>query len=591
MSETSRVKFLKVFLFLVFLFLIVKLYELQLYRDIEYKRQAESNSIRTIQHDPIRGLILDRNGKIVVDNVPSYTVTLTPYEFDLRNLDILTKILKVDRQYILEKISSAPSPFAPVKIRRDAPIRAIAYIEEHRNELRGVDYLIEHKRNYKSPGLASHILGYVKEITSSQLAIYKGLYKPGDQIGQSGLEKSYEPIIKGEKGYRFIMVDALGRFVGRYNDGKNDIPPGEGSDLILTIDIELQEFIEQLLQDKTGSVVVIDPRNGEILAMVSKPNYDLTLLSGYTPSQIWNSFNSDPQKPLLNRAISGLYSPGSTFKMILAVTALETGAVDLNWKVYCPGYFVYGNKVFKCHTSHGHGWVNLTKAIEVSCNVYFYNLMLKVNFDDWSRYGELFGFGRKTGVDLPEELPGILPSTDYFNRVYGVNKWTKGYLISLAIGQGEISATPLQLAGYAMALANSGKYHQPHLVKEIINKKTGKIEEVSYYTREIPVSQKTFDIVREAMYLVVNGSAGTGKGAKVEGINVAGKTGTAQNPHGNDHAWFIGFAPYENPEIAFAIIVENAGFGGAVAAPIAREIVKKYFELKNQRKEFKLVKW
>lgn len=587
----SRAKFLKVFLSVIFLLFIVRLYDLQLHRDIEYKKQAEGNSVRTIQHDPIRGLIFDRNGRIIVDNVPSYTVTITPNEFDTKNLDVLAKILKVDKKYIIDKLSNAPSQFSQVKIRRDAPMRAIAYIEEHRDELKGVDYIVEHKRNYRNPGFASHILGYVKEITPNQLSIYKGLYKPGDQIGHSGLEKSYEPLIKGEKGYSFIMVDALGRFVGKYNDGQNDISPSEGSDLVLTIDIELQSFIEQLFGDKTGSAVVIDPRNGEILAMVSKPNYDLTMLSGYTPVELWNLLNSDPKKPLLNRAISGLYSPGSTFKMILAITALETGAVDLNWKVYCPGYFVYGNKIFKCHTSHGHGWVNLTKAIEVSCNVYFYNLMLKVNFDDWSKYGWLFGFGRKTGIDLPEELGGILPSTEYFNKIYGVNKWTKGYLISLAIGQGEISATPLQMACYAMALANSGKYHQPHLVKKIINKKTGKVEELSYYTRGIPVSEKTFEIVREAMYLVVNSPSGTGKAAKVEGINVAGKTGTAQNPHGNDHAWFIGFAPYENPEIAFAIIVENAGFGGAVAAPMAREIVKKYFEIKNQKTEFKLAKW
>ncbi len=591
MELTSRAKFLKIFISIVFLFFVVKLYELQLYRDVEYKKRAESNSIRAIQHDPIRGLIFDRNGKIIVDNVPSYTVTVVPYEFDFKNLDILAKILKVDKKYIVEKIANATSPFSPVKIRRDASMKAISYIEEHRDELKGVDYIIEHKRNYLAPELASHILGYVKEITPVQLSIYKGLYKPGDQIGHSGLERGYEAFIKGEKGYSFIIVDALGRLVGRYNDGRNDIPPSEGSDLVLTIDIELQSFIESLFQDRNGSAIVIDPRNGEILAMVSKPSYDLTLLSGYTPDSVWNALNSDPRKPLLNRAISGLYSPGSTFKMILAITALETGAVDLNWKVYCPGYFVYGNKVFKCHTSHGHGWVNLTKAIEVSCNVYFYNLMLRVDFDEWSKYGALFGFGRKTGIDLPEELSGILPSTDYFNRVYGVNKWTKGYLISLAIGQGEISATPIQMAGYAMALANYGKYHQPHLVKRIVNRKTGKVEEVSYYTREIPVSQRTFDIVREGMYLVVNGPSGTGRTARVDGIDVAGKTGTAQNPHGEDHAWFIGFAPYENPEIAFVIIAENAGFGGAVAAPLAREIVKKYFELKNQRTGLKLAKW
>jgi len=591
MNGNFRLKFFKVVISLVFFAFAIRLYELQLYRDVEYKKQAQTNSIRAIQHDPIRGLILDRNGKIIVDNAPAYTVIITPYEFDMKNLELLARILKVDKNYIVDKIKTAPSPFAQVRIRRDAPISAIAYIEEHRDELKGVDYLIEHKRNYKEPTIASHILGYVKEITPDMLSVYKGLYKSGDQIGHSGLEKSYELIIKGEKGYSFVMVDALGRFVGRYNDGRSDIPPSEGSDLVLTVDLDLQSFIEGLFEGKSGSAVVIDPRNGEILAMVSKPNYDLSSLSGYTPPEFWNALNNDPRKPLLNRAISGLYSPGSTFKMILAITALETGAVDLNWKVYCPGYFVYGNKVFKCHTSHGHGWVNLTKAIEVSCNVYFYNLMLRVNFDEWSKYGSLFGFGKKTGVDLLEEVSGILPSTDYFNRVYGVNKWTKGYLISLAIGQGEISATPLQMACYAMALANYGNYHQPHLVKKVVNKRTGKVEEVSYYTRQIPVSKQTFDIVREAMYLVVNGPNGTGKSARVEGVNVAGKTGTAQNPHGNDHAWFIGFAPYENPEIAFAIIVENAGFGGAVAAPIAREIVKKYFELKNQRTEFKLVKW
>jgi penicillin-binding protein 2 len=583
-----KIKALKILTILIAVIMFVKLYELQLYKSVEYRKKSINNSVKTIIKDPIRGLIYDRNGKLIVDNVPSYTLTITPHLFDYKNLPLIAKLLNLPEEYIIEKIKSAPSRFTPVKIRRDVDIRTIAFVEEHRLELRGVDYMIENKRNYKSSARASHILGYVKEVSPRQIASSGGFYKQGDIIGYSGIEKSYDPLIRGEKGYDFILVDALGRFVAEYNDGKNNKPPGEGSNLILTIDAELQSFVEELLGDRPGTIVVIDPRNGEILAMTSKPDFDLSLLSGYTPPDVWNKLNSDPRKPLLNRVTQGLYSPGSTFKMVLAITALETKTIDLNWRVFCPGYFKFGNKIFKCHAGGGHGWVNLTRAIEVSCNVFFYNLMLKVNFDDWSKYGSMLGFGKKTGIDIPEEADGILPSTDYFNRIYGPDGWTRGYLISLAIGQGEVSVTPLQMAVYAMLLANSGKFHQPHLVKKVINKKTRSVEELEYNTTELPISQKTFDIIRNAMYLVVNSPNGTGKAARVDGIKVAGKTGTAQNPHGDDHAWFIGFAPFENPEIALAILVENAGFGGVVAAPMAREIIKKYFELKLNRKEIKL---
>jgi len=424
----------------------------------------------------------------------------------------------------------------------------------------------------------SHILGYTKEISDRQLARQPDIYRPGDVIGSSGIEAAYENVLRGERGYNYIVVNARGQFVADYSDGQKNVPSREGSDLFLTIDAELQAYAEELLEDRSGSIVAIDPETGGILALVSKPDYDLSYFSGVTPPDVWQQLNADTTQPLFNRAASSIYPPGSTYKLVLAAAALEDGIINERWTASCPGWYRFGNRVFRCHRAEGHGSVNVVEAIQKSCNVFFYQLMLKVGFDRWSNYGRLFGFGQRTGVGSFEETGGILPTTDYYNRIYGVGQWTRGNLISLAIGQGELSVTPMQMAVYAMLLANEGNYHQPHMVSHIYDFKSRNIFELPYETNQVQLSKSTWDILRRSMNLVVDYDGGTGRGAQVRGVSSAGKTGTSQNPHGENHAWYIGFAPYDNPKIAVAIVIENIGGGGRYAAPVAGRLIERYLQ-------------
>ena len=357
------------------------------------------------------------------------------------------------------------------------------------------------------------------------------------------------------------------------NDGKNDIKPVSGYDLILSIDADLQEYAEKLLGDRKGAVVALDPNNGEVLTLVSKPDFDLNDFSGKLSPEIWNKLNTDPDKPLFNRATLTRYPPGSTYKMVSAIASLQEGIMKSNSTIPCEGSFTYGDRVFKDHGAYGS--IGIVRSIEVSSNVFYYKLALKIGFDNWTKYGRMFGFGQKTGIDIPEETKGLLPSAEYFDKIYGPKGWTQGYLVSLGIGQGELGVSPLQMAGYCMALANSGTYYQPHLVRYFKNPNTNETVPVSYKKREMEVDKKNFDLVRQGMYYVVNGN-GTAHTIKTSLVEIAGKTGTAQNPHGRDHSWFIAFAPYDNPKIAICVLVENAGFGAAVAAPIAARLVIKY---------------
>jgi penicillin-binding protein 2 len=361
---------------------------------------------------------------------------------------------------------------------------------------------------------------------------------------------------------------------GSYNEGKSDIPVSEGSDLTLALDGKLQAFAESLMSDKRGAVVAIDPDDGGVLALVSKPDYDLTKFGGVTPVDVWTALNTDDAKPLFNRATLTRYPPGSTFKMVLAAAALQEGVINQHWTVGCTGAFRFGTRVFKDHVVHGS--TNLIESIQRSCNVYYYQLMLKTGFERWTDYGRAFGFGSPTGIDIMEENAGILPSSEYYDRVYGKGRWTQGYLVSLAIGQGEVGVTPLQMACYASALANEGHYYTPHVVEKVRNKGTGTTEIVATQARDIILSKTNWNAIREGMRRAVNEQGGTALTARVPGIAVAGKTGTAQNPGRKDHAWFIGFAPYDHPRIAICVLVENAGFGGVAAAPIAGLCIEQY---------------
>jgi penicillin-binding protein 2 len=559
-----------------FLILLGRLYQLQyIYRD-EYGKRSEENSIRTVVKVPVRGYVYDRKGKLIVDNRPSYIVMLTPIDFNAANIPLLSSILQMDEESLREKIRKARqfSLFNPTRIKRDIDFRTLSMLEENKSNLPGIEVQVESKRYYAMPAHASHMLGYVKEISDWQLDKLGEYYQQGDVVGSSGLEAKYEKYLRGEKGFEFISQNSKGQVIGNFNNGKYDISPKDGLDLHLAIDADVQALAESLLAGNRGAVVAIDPKDGGVIALASKPDYDLSYFSGVTPPDVWKRLNEDEEKPLFNRATLTRYPPGSSFKMILAIAALENHVIDENWRIQCRGAFVYGRKVFK--DLHVHGSTNVVEAIQRSCNVFFYQLMLKVGLDPWSEYGKEFGFGQATKIDILEENSGLLPSTEYYNRVYGKGKWTQGYLVSLGIGQGEVGVTPLQMACYASMLANKGHYSQPHIVQTIYNKSANTTDTVGVEHHDLHISERTWQIVREGMRRVVMEPGGTGGAARIPGIVVAGKTGTAENPHGKSHAWFIGFAPFDNPKIAICVLVENVGYGGSFAAPIAGMCMEKY---------------
>jgi penicillin-binding protein 2 len=334
-----------------------------------------------------------------------------------------------------------------------------------------------------------------------------------------------------------------------------------------------------------GALVAIDPNDGGILAMVSKPDFNPSVFSGVTSSEVWTKLNTDPDKPLFNRATMTRYPPGSTFKMLIAAAALEDGIINENYRITCRGSFRFGNRVFK--DTHVHGSMNVVQAIQQSCDVFFYQLVLKVGLDKLNEYGKRFGFGKPTGIDIGDETSGLIPSVEYYDRVYGKDKWTQGYLVSLGIGQGEVGVSPLQMAQYVAAFANNGTLIQPHAVNSIRNKRTNRIDIIDH--SEIPVwlNYDVMRMIREGMRRVVEEPGGTGGLARISGIVSAGKTGTAQNPHGADHAWYVGFAPFDQSRIAIAVMLENAGFGGTKAAPIAGMVMEKYLFGELRRKVYK----
>jgi penicillin-binding protein 2 len=564
---------------LVFLVFVGRLLQLQFLYFEELGKKSEENSIRTIPKEPVRGYMFDRFGRLVVDNRPAFTVMAMPFEFDPMRIPSLSRLLNVDPDVLLDRLKKgeAYSRFAPVKLQRDIDFRTLAQLEENRERLPGIDIQVESKRAYVTRARASHILGYLKEASEQQLRSLGPDYGPGDVVGSSGLEAEYEEALRGRKGAEFSLVNVRGQIVGSLDGGKNDKLPVDGRNLVLTMDFDLQAYAESLMTGHRGAVVAIDPEDGGILAQVSEPDYDLSLFSGVTDPDLWRALNTDEATPLFNRATLTRYPPGSTFKMIVAIAALENKVATPAWSVTCGGSFRFGRKVFK--DLHVHGTCDMLRALQVSCNVYFYQLMLKVGLDRWAQIGREFGFGQTTGIDIGEESPGLLPTTDYMNKRYGVNGWTKGYLVSLGIGQGELGVTPLQMACYAMALGNKGQYHQPHAVLGISDPEDpAQIDTLLTDTRTIKLQPSTWSVVREGMRRVVMETGGTGGLARIPGVQVAGKTGTAQNPHGPDHAWFVGFAPFDHPVIAIAVLVENAGYGGSYAAPIAGKCMARYMQ-------------
>jgi penicillin-binding protein 2 len=576
------VKGVSIVIVALFMFIYGRLAWLQLFE--HEGLGSKSGSIRRIWVQAPRGDLIDRNGQLILESRPLYTVKVIPAEIRESGITYLAYLLEMPREDLKATIEEARdySPFAASTVYHDLNEVSMARIRENLWQLSGVTIEVENKRKYNGLFTGTHLLGYLRSVTPGQLdTLAERGYSPDDKIGSTGLERFYEERLRGEKGARFELVNPLGVLKGEYENGKHDMQSVKGDDLYLTIDAGLQELAEKLLRKtgKSGAVVAIDPSTGGILAICSEPDFDLDILNGTTRKAEWADIALSPRKPLFNRAIQAAYPPGSTYKLLLSIAALEEGVITPEQTIFCPGYFEFGGRRFKCHGG-AHGTISMTRAISQSCNVYFYKLILQVGLDKWHEYGDMFGFGEREGVDLPGEKRGVLPSTAYYDKRFGEKRWTKGYLVSLGIGQGELNTTPLQLANFAATIANNGTWHQPHLVSGYRDSRSGTYVPLSYDDRKLPISQHTFDVVKEGMQGVV--LQGTGTLARVPGVTVAGKTGTAQNPHGQDHAWFICFAPVEQPKIAITVLVENAGFGGSVSAPIARELINYYVNGKNR---------
>jgi penicillin-binding protein 2 len=577
LNERNKFLIFSGFLMFAFLVLMTRFAYVQLIEGEAYQEESDRNRVRENTIYPPRGLIYDRAGTLLVNNQPAYSIYVVPAELkkNPEALKSLATTLELTPVEILARIKrNSISPVQPVKIERMISFETLSFIKEHSLDLPGVIPGVESRREYPTLIRAPHLFGYLGEITESELAASKSSgYRQGDLVGKKGIEKRYEEFLQGEKGFRYVQVDALGREAGEIAElpTKQPVP---GKNLYLSLDASLQQAIETAMTGKRGGAAVLNCKNGEVLALVSEPNYDPELFAKPISTAAWNELVNDPAHPMYDRMVQSLYAPGSTFKLVLALAGLQTGLIDPRERVFCPGYFKFGRRTFKCHRKGGHGSVDLSRAIEASCDVYFYRMGLKVGLENWSAFARKFGFGQRSQIDLIGESAGLVPDTEYFDQRYGKNGWTKGQLVNLSIGQGDLLVTPLQMACLAMAIANNGSSFRPrlrYLIEDPIGRE--KFRQAPDSVKIEGIELRHYERVKEAMVLAVNGKFGTAHSAIVRGVTTAGKTGTAQNPHGDDHAWFIGFAPYEDPQVAWCVFVENGGHGSSAAAPVARLIV------------------
>jgi penicillin-binding protein 2 len=562
----------------VFLFLVSGFWVLQVRDPQMYAEAAERNRIKSIPILAPRGKILDRDGRVIVDSRASYSLILSRETLKRDHLKPIAAGLNLDPDSLetrLRRFSSRPR-YEPIIVKDELTPGELSFVEAHRDPetFPEMELIPSQRRLYPQDGVAAHVIGYVGEISETELDAPDFIkYDQGDVIGKAGIEREYNSTLMGVDGQRQVVVDNRGN--ERDVLGVKEAVPGKS--LQLTLDLDLQVVAELAMEGKKGAIVAMDPRNGEILAMVSTPSYDPNKFAGRIRSRDWKEIAGNPDNPMLNRAIQAQFAPGSTFKPIVALAGLETGTIDENFKVRCPGGATFYGRYFKCHLKGGHGTVDLHKGIEQSCDVYFYNVGNKLGIDNIAKYSDMAGLGHKTGVDLPSEAQGVVPSTAWKMRNFR-QKWYAGETISVSIGQGALTVTPIQLASAIGGIALGGVWYKPHLVKSEVEKpRVAKIDPVN--------AQK----VVSGMFAVVNGG-GTGVRARIPGISVCGKTGSAQRisnegarggvPHDlKDNAWFVGFAPCEAPEVVVAVLWEG-GVHGQFAAPIARDVIKAYFDKK-----------
>jgi penicillin-binding protein 2 len=583
-----RLIILRVGLLLVMALLGLQLWNLQIREGPRYRDLSENNRTRTVIMEPARGLIYDRNGVLLANNVPSFTLYVSLEDVKDRELLItqLSSLLGLEEELVRKKLTARGNKQLPRKVKDRLTLREATLIESHRLDLPGVMVQVESQRNYPGGVTASHLLGYVGEVSPDQLEKpeFADLHQ-GSIVGQYGVEKFFDRLVRGQAGQKSIEVDAVG------HEKRTVVveEPHSGDNLYLTIDSRLQKVAETLLGDETGAIVALDPRTGDVLAMASRPGFDPNILSRELTPKQWAEIVQDEGRPLNNRASQGQYPPGSVFKVMMAAAALETNTVTPSTTIHCNGGYQFGRRLYHDWKAGGHGSVDLRRALVQSCDVYFYTVGQRMGIEVMASYAHQFGLGEETGIELPSERIGIVPS-EAWKRKAKNEPWLPGETISASIGQGYVNVTPLQMASLIGTVANNGVTYRPRLVQAVMDRATGELKQrLAVSSRTLKLKPGTLPLIKEALAGVVK--EGTATKAQSALVTIAGKTGTAQmtalrtGPEKDipkkfrDHAWFVAFAPVDAPTIAVAVLGEHMGHGGSAAAPLAKELIETYVKL------------
>ncbi len=564
---------------------VAGLLRLQVFQHDQYVELSKENRVRLEVLRAPRGAIYDRRGELLADSAPSFNVVFRPFPSESVASARLTEspgwiarvaeMVELDSAEVRARVKVANGSGQNASLRRNAPPPVVAAVEEWRAELPGIEVQIEPLRHYPNGTFASHLLGYAGEINTAELdSLQLQGYRPGDLIGRTGIERRYEESLRGRDGAEYVVVNAMGKRVTTLSEGP-PLRPEAGHNLRLTLDLKVQRALEEAMAGvERGGAVAIDPRDGGVLGMVSRPAFDPNEFSAGLSVARWKQLSGGDLNPLLNRALQGVYPPGSTFKIVSMLAALRYGVASARTTLApCTGHWIFGDRSFGCWKAAGHGVLDFIGALQHSCDVYFYQIGPRIGLPHLVETARALGLGERTGVDLPQESRGLIPDDAWYNRRWGEGRWRKGMMLNLAIGQGELLVTPLQLALMAAQVAESGRPMRPHVVEDVVGAPEFKVDRP--VEPGLIAEPAVWSAVQQAMERVVD--SGTGTAARVQGVRVGGKTGTSQNPHGKDHALFVCYAPVNDPQIAIAVVIENIGHGGTFAAPPAAAVIRRLF--------------
>ncbi len=592
---SRRITVIQILFAAVFILYLMTFWYHQVVRTDHYRRLSDNNRLRRVTTMPLRGEIIDREERLLATNRIAFNMHLNREK--VRDVDallpVLSEILGTDEAILRERLARYRDRprFEPVVLKEDVELAEVAYVESRRASLPMLSVEVESRRDYPYGSLAAHVIGYVGEVSDGQVkADPEGQYALGEIVGKAGVERQFDRDLRGSKGWKQVVVNSLGREIQEMDEGRR---PTAGHALRLNLDLDLQQTLEEAYGEEAGSAVFLDPNSGAVLAMVSRPAFDPNIFARRFSEDAWRTLSGDPRHPLQDRASLSKFAPGSVFKIIMAIAALEEGVAGPDRTSLCRGSWRFGRRSYRCwaRSKGGHGVLGLREAITQSCNVYFYRLGDDMGIERIARWAKKFGLGRPTGIDLPHEESGTVPDPEWKKKAYPADpKWHPGETISVSIGQGALEVTPLQMAVFAATIANGGTIYRPRLIQA--RETHAGVEEAlqaGEVVSKVALRPATLELIRDAMWAVVN-EQGTGGRARIEGRDVCGKTGTAQvyrasrdtdadklDKARRDHAWFIGFAPKDDPKLAWAVFVQHGGHGGTTAAPIARLVLERYF--------------